>query len=315
MYQNFIGIDIGKKSFYSFVYGAKKHHIYSNDQQGFAQFFSDHKNTLTNCLVVLETTGGYEIALIDFLMKHSCIVHRANTTKVKHFIRSYGRLGKSDSIDAEGLAQYAFERHLALEPYTQPERKQLLKLVQRRQDLKKMLAQEKNRLSAPDICGLENSYQVIIDALKQEICKINNDIDAIFAANPELKTLKNVMISVPGIGEVTATDLIALLPELGSVNRRKIASLAGVAPHPNESGEKIGYRFIRGGRTEVKPVLFMAAMAACRSNSELGEFYRRLVEAGKKKMVAIAALMRKIVVIANARVRDAIAKQEKPITH
>ncbi len=309
MYQNFIGIDIGKKSFFPFVYGAKKHRVYDNDMEGFKKFYSEHKKTLANGLVVLETTGGYEIALIDHLMNHQCVIHRANTTKVKHFIRSYGKLGKSDAIDAEGLSRYAFERHKSLDPYVEPPYKKLLKLVQRRQDLKKMLAQEKNRLSAPDKCGLETSYKKIIKALEQEIKALNLEIEAIFSESPELKALKNTLKTVSGIGEVTATDLIALLPELGTVNRRKIASLAGVAPHPNESGEKIGYRFIRGGRAEIKPVLFMAALAASRSNSELGEFYQRLLEAGKKKMVAIAALMRKIVVIANARVRDQMIEQ------
>ena len=121
------------------------------------------------------------------------------------------------------------------------------------------------------------------------------------------KELKNIA----GIGDTVSSALLSYIPELGGLNRKQIASLAGVAPHPNESGTKQGYRFVRGGRSQVKRMLFIAALTATRSKGHLGAFYQRLVEKGKKKMVALVALMRKIVVIANAKIRDLLAKQQQ----
>lgn len=117
----------------------------------------------------------------------------------------------------------------------------------------------------------------------------------------KINLLKN---EVDGIGEVTAIQLVSVFPELGKMNRRQVASLAGLAPHPNESGKKIGYRMTRGGRNNIKPILFMAAMGAARSKSKLGKFYKSLIARGKKPMVALVAVMRKIIVIANAKIKD-----------
>lgn len=208
-----------------------------------------------------------------------------------------------------GLAHYGVERHPSLELFKEHPRQKLLKLVLRRTELKQMLVQEKNRLKAPDLGDLKNSFKVIIEALEKQLLFIGEQIKEICSADIELKKQMSVLKTISGIADISAFALLALLPELGTVNRKQIASLAGVAPHHNESGNKVGYRFTRGGRSEVKPVLFMAAMAAARSHSELGEFYRKLIAAGKKKMVALVALMRKIVVIANARVRDSLAEK------
>lgn len=132
------------------------------------------------------------------------------------------------------------------------------------------------------------------------------NFNRLYQHNALFVQLLQCLQTVPGIGFVTAIQLLALIPEIGQLNRKQIASLAGVAPHPYESGLTIGYRFTRGGRPDVKNVLFMAAMTAARSHSPLGEFYQRLVANGKKKMVALTALMRKIIVIANARVRECL---------
>jgi len=304
MYQDFIGIDIGKQHFYVGLYGQKETHSYTNTLEGFKQFLHHYQASLPHALLVLETTGGYEKALIAFLQKRELAVHRAHTKNVKRFIQSYGKLGKSDAIDALGLAHYAHERHQSLALYTQHEEETLRKLVCRRNDLKQMIVQEKNRLQAPDQHELKQSFKKVITLLEKEKKSIEKKIEKIFTEDKQLKQKKEVLQTVSGIGDTTAKDLIALLPELGRANRKQIASLAGVAPHPNESGRWIGHRFVRGGRITIKPVLYMAAMAASRSKSELGQFYQSLVKAGKKKMVALTALMRKIIVIANARLRD-----------
>ena len=304
MYHFFIGIDISKDTFVVAQQGAKKSITYANDKKGFIKFCKEYRQLLLKGLVILETTGGYEIELIKYLQDKKYSVHRANTRKVKSFIRSYGTLAKTDALDAFGLALYGSERHSQLELYQEHPHKKLLQCVQRRNDLKFMLVQEKNRLQGPGQEGFQSSYQVVIKALEREMAKIEKAIDKLCKTYPHIGELKETLKTIEGIGDITAVQLLALLPELGKIDRKKIASLAGLAPHPNESGKKLGYRSTKGGRADVKPVLFLAAMTAARSKSALGQFYAKLVAAGKKKMVALTALMRKILVIANARVRD-----------
>lgn len=304
MYQDFIGIDISKADFYVAFHGETEVKVYSNTETGHKQLYTDSAKKLKKGLVVLETTGGHELALTQYLQKQKCHVHRANTLKVKHFIRSFGQLGKSDAIDALALAHYGFERHPSLTLFIEPPEKELQKLVLRRADLVKMRAQEKNRIKAPDQKTLQESFERVINLISEEVDLIDKQIDALFEKSKTLQKKREVLKTLPGIGDVSSTQLIAMMPELGTINRKQIASLAGVAPHPNQSGKKDGYRATRGGRAEVKPVLFMAAMSASRGKSRLGDFYRKLVDSGKQKMVAMTALMRKILVIANARMKE-----------
>lgn len=306
MYQNFIGIDIGKQDFYVAIHSQKSVTSYANNSQGFDEFYKSYKKELKNGLVVLETTGGYEMELIHFMLAKKCPVHRADTRKVKSFIRSYGKLGKSDAIDSIALAKYGHERHASLALFVENSSKTLLKLVSRRRGLIQMIVQEKNRLKAPDQKELQESFRTIIKALEEEVVAIDSKIKAIYQQDELLAQKAKVLETISGIGPVVSMQLIAMMPELGALNRKTVASLGGLAPHPNESGQKVGYRYTRGGRHQVKSVLFMAAMSASRSKSTLGNFYRKLVDAGKKKMVALTALMRKILVIANAKIRDFI---------
>lgn len=306
MYQNMIGIDIGKKTFVVAQYGLGTTKEYSNNKKGFIDCISSRDFCFTNCLVVLETTGGYEKNLIRFLLSKNIAVHRCDTRKVKSFIRSHGTLGKSDPIDAKGLAQYGYERQAKLplfEERTEYSDK-LLKLAQRRTELKRMVVQEKNRAQAPGQEELQNSFKAVITFLSNQIEDIDKQLKVIVENDQELKKRFDVLQTVPGIGHVTATMLLVLLPELGKANRRCIASLAGLAPHPNESGQKVGYRRVRGGRADIKPFMFMAAMAGSRSNSKISKFYDKLVGSGKKKMVALTAVMRKQIIIANARLKE-----------
>ncbi len=304
MYQKFIGIDIGKYEFYSAIHGEKEVSVYENNAVGIARYLEEWASKLSSALIVLETTGGHELALIRALQEKGYAVHRANTRKVKHFIRSFGQLGKTDTIDALGLAKYGYERHADLEVYKEPANKILQKLLLRRNELTKMLVQEKNRLQSPEQEILTESIDRMIAYFTEEIKQIEKKINLIYEQDNSLLETKKILQTIPGVGEVVASTLLAFMPELGQANRKQIASLAGVAPHPNDSGTKQGYRFTRGGREEVKRILFIAAMAAAKSKGALGDFYRRLVESGKRKMVALVALMRKIIVIANARMRD-----------
>lgn len=305
LYNNFIGVDIGKFNFLVAVHGQKQTKEYDNDASGVNAFIKDYRKYLSKGLCVLETTGGYEMRLVLTLCEAGYSVHRANTRKVKHFIRSYGNTAKTDKLDGHALALYGYERGARLECFI-PQSKQALalyELVQRRQDLKRLLVAEKNRLKAPRANLVQESCRVMIETITQQIQLITEQMNTLIDQNPELKTKKEMLKTIPGIGDITANELLILLPELGRLSRRQIASLAGVAPIANESGTYKGYRATGHGRSDIKPILFMAAMAARNSNSSLKSFYNRLIQAGKKKMVAITALMRKIIVIANARLK------------
>lgn len=308
LYNNFVGVDIGKFSFVVAIHGLKQIKEYDNDALGIKSFIKDYQKYLLKGLCILETTGGYEMRLVLTLCEAGYSVHRANTRKVKHFIRSLGNSAKTDKLDSKALALYGYERGARLECFT-PQSQQALalyELVQRRQDLKRLLVAEKNRLKAPRANLVQESCRVMIDAINQQVQLITKQINAFIEQDSGLKAKKEMLKSIPGIGDITANELLVLLPELGTLNRRQIASLAGVAPMANDSGTFKGYRATGHGRSDIKPILFMAAMAARNSNSSLKSFYNRLIEAGKKKMVAITALMRKIIVIANARLRPLI---------
>lgn len=305
-YNNFIGIDIGKLTFVVAEHKNKKIKEYENNLDGIEHFLKDYKQVLAKSFIVLETTGGYEMRLLLTLCEKGFAVHRANTRKVKNFIRSLGNGAKTDPLDSKALALYGYERHERLECF-KPQSKQsleLYELTQRCSDLKFMLAAEKNRLKAPRIDYIKESCELMIDALTKQIDVLTVRINQIIRNDAVLQKKKEVLKTIPGIGEITANYLLVLLPELGTLNRKQIASLAGLAPIANDSGLYKGYRATGHGRTGVKPVLFMSAMAARNSNSWLKGFYNRLVDAGKKKIVALTALMRKIIVIANARIRD-----------
>ena len=219
---------------------------------------------------------------------------------------SFGNSAKTDSLDARVLALYGYERSEKLELF-RPQSKQALdlyELVSRRNDLKQILVAEKNRLAGPRVDIIKASCKKMIDTLSEQIESITKEIDALIEEDPMLKAKKAMLQTIEGIGRVVSNELIALLPELGELSRRQVASLVGVAPISNDSGKYNGYRRIGHGRSFIKPILFVAAMAARKSNSKLKVFYENLINKGKKKMVALTALMRKIIVIANARLRD-----------
>lgn len=306
LYTNFFGIDIGKFSFVISLYGAKSTREYENSSAGIAEFIEEHSDILPNSLCVLETTGGYELEALYSLIAQGFKVHRADTRKVKSFIRSFGTSAKTDALDAKALGAYAQERGDKLElfePQSQ-EAIELFQLVQRRSDLKITLVAEKNRLQAPSTKLIKDTILMLIKAVEAQLEIVTDKIKFVIHNNPELKKKKDILITIPGIGDIVAFELLILLPELGTLCRKKIASLAGLAPRANDSGKFIGYRRTGHGRGGVKPILFLAAMAARNSKTHLREFYEKLINKGKKKKVALVALMRKILVIANARLKQ-----------
>ena len=285
----FLGCDVGKAGIVVFDSRDASLRTLPNQPDSLATFAAGLDPT---CLVVCEATGGYEDALLAALLTAGCPAHRADARKVKAFIRSFGTLAKSDTLDARALAHYAQERHARLARWQapDPDRERLQTLVLTRADLVAQRTACTNRLAAPGAEPVRTCLEALRTCLDTQIQALDAAIAALVRAAAELVRAERVLRAIPGIGATTA------------------AALAGVAPHPNQSGATDAYRRTRGGRPEVKRTLFMAAMAASRHNPILRDAYRRLRDAGKKPIVAITALMRRLIVIANARLRDAYAQ-------
>jgi transposase len=300
----FIGCDVGKDMIVVYDSQSARLSRVPNEPAALARFAAGLDN---QCLAICEATGGYEAALLDALLRAGRPVHRADARKVKAFIRSLGTLGKSDAIDARALARYGAERcdSLSLWQPREEARAALHTLVTTRHDLVKQRVACANRLSAPGAGPVAARLQHLLEALDAQIEGLKADIAALIGAHEPLRQSLKILRTIAGIGEATATALLALMPELGTLNRRQAAALAGLAPHPRQSGKSDAYRKTRGGRSEIKPVLFMAAMSARQHNKALKPFYERLIANGKKPLVALTALMRKIIVIANAKLQHA----------
>ena len=262
-------------------------------------------------LAVCEPTGGHEHVLLVELMAAGIACHRVDALKVKAFIRSFGTLAKTDARDAKALAQYGKDRWERLSLFLPPaaDRRMLTALVARREDLVAIKVAEQNRSKGPADKVIKASLAAMLKAVVGQIEAIEAEIKALIEKSPQLRAAFRHMQSLPGVGTVIAATLLAHMPELGTLQRRQAASLAGVAPHANDSGQFKGHRTMRGGRTQVRRHLFMAALAASRAKGPLHDTYQRLVQNGKKRIVAIGALMRKIIVILNAKLRDLNAQQ------
>ena len=305
----FIGCDVGKASIAVFDSASGSVRSIPNRKPDLIRL----ARTLdANCLVLCEATGGYEARLLAAMLAAGIPAHRADARKVKAFIRSFGTLGKSDAIDAQALARYGAERHATLDPWQQPDpvREELQTLVLARVDLVRLRQAQQNRLQAPGAGVVAHALRAVVHTVQAQVRTLEARIADLVRKHPALARDMAVLRAIPGIGEVTAAALLALMPELGDLAGRQAAALAGVAPHPHESGQRTGYRKTRGGRPEVKRTLFMAALVASRARGRLAEVYRQLLARGKKPLVAITALMRKLIVIANAKLRDAHISQQ-----
>jgi transposase len=257
--------------------------------------------------LVCETTGGYELLLLQTALAAGLRSVRADASQVKAFIVSHGGRAKTDRIDSAWLSRYGIERAATLKPWQAPDRQRqdFAQLLRHRQNLLAERTQAKNRRSAPGCEPIQSLLDRQIDFLNGQIDEIDNDMAVLLKAQPDLGRDEQTLRTIPGIGPVSARTLLALLPELGRVGPKQAASLAGLAPHPRDSGASNRRRTMTGGRAGLRPVLFMAALSAARAHPELSAFYQRLTAAGKPKRLAIAALARKLVVIANATIRDA----------
>jgi transposase len=253
--------------------------------------------------VVVESTGGYEKGLVGELYLAGIAVALVNPHRVREFAKSIGLLAKTDCLDAHLLAR--FGQAVKPTPTRLPnENEQLLAaLIQRRRQLIDTHTAEQNRLDTVHPT-LRSNIETHLMWLDDQIDQLDRQIDQFIQQDPDFKAKDQILRSVPGIGAVTSAILIAALPELGFSDRKKIAALVGIAPMNNDSGYFRGKRRIKGGRSNVRTVLYMATLSAIRFNPVIKVFYDRLLNAGKLKKVAIVACMRKLLTILNAMIRD-----------
>jgi transposase len=256
-------------------------------------------------LVVLEATGGIELPLVGALAAAGLPVVVVNPRQVREFARATGRLAKTDAIDAQVLARFAEAVQPALRPLPDAATQQLSSLVTRRRQVIEMLTAEKNRLrtTAP---AVRDHVKEHILWLERSLSDLDRELEQAIHSSDIWRAQDDLLQSAPGVGQVLSTTLLAELPELGTLNRKEIAALVGVAPLNRDSGTLRGRRTVWGGRSQVRAVLYMAALVATRFNPVIRAFYQRLQAAGKPKKVALTACMRKLLTILNAMMRHQI---------
>lgn len=254
--------------------------------------------------VLFEATGRYDRHLRTALAAANIPFKRINPAWARNFARSTGRLAKTDVIDARMLAMMAQSLTFERERDSDPQREGLVRALNRRDQLVSIRQQERTRLTECDDAQSTTSLEAHLVWLDAEIDRWQATINKLTAQSPQLSQSARLLRTIPGIGPVVATTLLALMPELGTISPKKIAALAGVAPFNVDSGAFRGVRRIKGGRKRVRDTLYMAALSAARYNPHLKQLYTRLVAAGKAKKLALIAVARKLLIIANAVLRD-----------
>ena len=300
-----LGLDVAKVSVVVFDPISGRTWTVANQLQSLLEAlapFADYE------LMVCEATGGHERAALQAALTLGLAAHRADASKVKSYIRSLGGAAKTDNIDARWLSRYGQERgdSLARWQASQASRDDLASLVRLRQDFVAQRTAAKNRRSAPvsDIAAAFLDRQV--EFLDDEVRKLDKAIAEQIKGDPSLHAANDRLREHKGFGSVAISTLLALVPELGQLNRRQAACLTCLAPHPKDSGQTFGRRRTsRSGRDGVRPALFMAALSAARYNPTLKAFYQRLIAAGKPKRLALTAVARKLVILANSLLKTA----------
>ena len=300
--KNWVGIDVSGEELYVGVYpsGEIRRFEYITEELvelvGFISSVSPER-------VVLEATGGIESRAVAELYNAGLPVCVVNPRQVRDFAKSLGVLAKTDTLDAVVIARYAEAVKPELRPLASEEATAIKELIARRRQLVEMVVQEKHRLNRASK-GMCKNIKKHIKWLEKCIKDFDDELMDAVKNSPLWAEKESILRSVPGVGKVLCTTLIADMPELGSLNRREIAALAGVAPFNRDSGTLRGHRTVWGGRKNVRTALYMCAVSSMRSNPVIKVFYERLIAEGKRPKVALTACMRKILVILNAMVKN-----------
>jgi transposase len=299
----YIGIDVSGSALDIAIHDTTEHFRVDNEPVAIEQLVQ-RLIALSPTLIVMEATGKLELAVLRALCEAGLPAVAVNPRQVRDFARATGSRAKTDRIDAFAIAHFAAVLKPVVRPLTDVQTEQLQALLLRRAQLIDMLVAEKARLERAHAAA-RDSLNEHIKWLKQQIKLADNNIDSFLRSSPAWRQKEDLLRSVPGIGPGAAATLIAFMPQLGSLNRREIAALTGVAPFNSDSGRHIGKRRIQGGRAVVRRALYMACVPALRFNPTIRAFYDRLRKAGKPFKVAITACIRKLVVTLNAMVRNA----------
>jgi transposase len=299
---SFIGIDVSKDSLDIFVRPLnEKMHVGNNDES-IDRLVKDIKSYQPT-LIVMEATGSYHRLLLARLLAADLPAIAINPRQARDFARAIGKLAKTDGMDAEILADFADKVRPDIRAVGEQITEQLDALCTRRRQLVSMMAAEKNRAQVGP-AAIRVRIKRHIEWLEKQIAELEEDLNQQIRSTPAWREKDDLLRSFKGIGPTTSHTLLASLPELGHLNRWQIAALVGVAPFNRDSGKYRGQRHIQGGRHDVRAVLYMATLAAIRSNAVIRAFHQRLIASGKAKKVAITACMRKMLTIVNAMMRN-----------
>jgi transposase len=304
----FVGIDVAKEKLDIAVLGETKASQVTNDEKGIAKL-TEEMERLAPELIVVEATGGYQRAVVFGMYEAGLPVAVVNPARVRQYARACGLLAKTDKLDAFNLAEFGKQvKPRRFEAKSESGRYVSALLVRRRQ-LEEMLKAEKSRLRTVH-ADMRSSLERMIEVLKEEIRRLERDLARFMKEHEEWREQEQNLCSAKGVGRVTAATLLAELPELGKLDRKKIAALVGLAPMNSDSGKKRGYRKTKGGRIEVRSVLYMSTLVATRYNPLIKAQYQELLRRGKVKKVALTACMRKFLTILNAMMRDRVPFRE-----
>jgi len=298
----YVGIDVSKGRLDVAVLGENQEKQVCNSQAGIKELVRWILEMQPK-LIVVEATGGYQRAVVDALFHAGLSLAVVNPARVRQFARACGLLAKTDKLDAQVLAVFGQRvQPRQYEGKTEAE-KQLSALLVRRKQVEEMLKAEQNRLRTVSP-SLRDSVERIIAILKEEKKRLDEQIRELMNEQQAWQEQTEILTSAPGVGPVTTATLLADLPELGKMDRKRIAALVGVAPMNYDSGKKRGYRKTKGGRTDVRSVLYMSTLVATRYNPLIRAQYQQRLKRGKLKKVALTVCMRKFLTILNAMVRD-----------
>ena len=276
--------------------------VFGNTSKGIKKLVSWLKGNRVE-LVVIEASGGYERVCRKMLGESGLQVRVVNPVQVRHFAKGVGKKAKTDRIDAEVIARFGQVVKLEELPDLSGVVLELQELVKRRQEIQDMVVAKKNRLRLSE-GEKEKSLKRVIRVLEKELKLIEGRIKELSGKDKEIMHKIEVLRRQNGIGFITAVSMLSCLPELGRVGRKQIGALAGIAPFNRESGKWKGKSFIAGGRWLIRKILYMPALVATRFNQKLKEFYQRLLASGKPKKVALVAVMRKLLIISNAMLKN-----------
>ena len=298
----YIGIDVSKAQVDVAVRPTGQRWAASYNETGIGELVSQIVD-IGPAMVLLEATGGLEVPLVAALAAAAALpVVVVNPRQVRDFARATGTLAKTDSLDAAVLAHFADAIRPSVRPLRDAETQVLNSLAARRHQVLTMLVSEKNRLGTA-ISAVRPRIEAHIAWLEQELNDLDEGLRQTLCRSPVWREKDDLLRTVPGVGEQVSLTLLAYLPELGTLDRRQIAALVGVAPFNRDSGTLRGKRAVWGGRARVRAILYMGAMVASRHNPVIRDFYQKLLAAGKPKKVALVACMRKLLVILNSMLK------------